>query len=55
LQRLRADLRLPLRGKIGFGVSGEFFDRRTFYQTPDDPPARFNFPQFRAYLTWSGS
>jgi hypothetical protein len=55
LQRLRADLRLPLRGKIGLGLSGEIFDRRTFYQTPDDPPARFNFPQFRAYLTWSGS
>ena len=55
LQRARADLRLPLRGKIGFGVSGEIFDRRSFYQTPGDTPGRFNFPQFRAYLTWSGS
>ena len=55
LQRARADLRLPLRGKIGFGVSGEIFDRRSFYQTPGDSPGRFNFPQVRAYLTWSGS
>ena len=55
LQRARADVRFPLRGKIGVGVTGEIFDRRTFYQTPGETPARFNFPQFRAYLTWSGS
>ena len=55
LQRARADLRLPLRGKIGFGVSGEIFDRRTYYQEPGVSRARFNFPQFRAYLTWNAS
>ena len=55
LQRARADLRFPLRGRIGFGVTGEIFDRRTFYQTPGVNRAQFSFPQFRAFLTWSAS
>ena len=55
LQRGRADLRLPLRGKIGLGVTSEVFDRRTFYQTEGISRARFNFPQFRVYLTWNAS
>jgi hypothetical protein len=55
LQRARADVRFPLRGTIGFGVTGEIFDRRTFYQTPGVNRARFSFPQFRAFLTWSAS
>ena len=46
---------LPIKGRIGVGVAGEFFDRRTFYQTPDVSPARFQFPQVRISLTWSGS
>jgi uncharacterized protein DUF3943 len=55
LQRARLDLHIPVRGKIGVGVSGEIFDRRTFYQTPGTDRAKFQFPQFRAYLTWSAS
>ena len=55
LQRGRADIKVPIKGRIGFGVAAEFFDRRTFYQAPDTTPARFQFPQFRAFLTWSGS
>jgi hypothetical protein len=55
LQRARADLLVPLSGRLGIGVSGEFFDRRTFYQAQDVNNARFHFPQFRAFLTWSGS
>ena len=53
LQRLRTDLRVPLKGRLGVGVSGEFFDRRTFYQQPGVATAKFHFPQFRTYLTWS--
>ena len=53
LQRGRASLQVPVNGRLGIGASGEFFDRRTFYQTPGVPRAHFHFPQFRAYLTWS--
>jgi hypothetical protein len=55
LQRLRADLNVPLRGRLGLGVTGEFFDRRTFYQQEGVPRAHFHFPQFRVALTWSTS
>ena len=55
LQRGRADLKLPIKGRVGFGVAAEFFDRRTFYQTPGTTPARFQFPQFRLFMTWTGS
>src|SRR5580765_8980425 len=55
LQRARADLRLPLRGRLGVGVTGEYFDRHTYYQIPDTTPAHFRFPQFRVALTWSAS
>jgi hypothetical protein len=55
LQRVRADLQLPVRGRLGLGVSGEFFDRRTFYQHEGGSRARFHYPQFRAYFTWHAS
>ena len=55
LQRARADLRVPLRGRLGAAVTGEFFDRRTFYQEPGVPVGRFHFPQFRVAVTWSTS
>ena len=32
LQQLRLDLLAPLHGPLGFGVSGEYFDRRTYYK-----------------------
>jgi len=53
LQRGRADLLLPLKGRLGASVTGEFFDRRTFYQQEGVERAHFKFPQFRAALTWS--
>ena len=53
LQRARADLLLPLRGRLGAEAIGEFFDRRTFFQQPDIERTHFHFPQFRAGLTWS--
>ena len=55
LQRVRADLLVPVRGRLGLGVSGEFFDRRTFYQHEGAGRARFHYPQFRAYFTWHAS
>ena len=55
LQRARADVHIPVRGRVGVGVTGEFFDRRTSYQEPGVSPARFHFPQVRISLTWSGS
>jgi hypothetical protein len=53
LQRGRLDLLLPLRGALGLGVTGEYFDRRTFYQDPARTRAHHHFPQVRAYFTWS--
>jgi len=52
LQRGRADVLLPLKGRLGASVTGEFFDRRTFYQQEGVERAHFKFPQFRAALTW---
>jgi hypothetical protein len=53
LQRARIDLLLPLRGPIGFGTSGEYFFRQSFYQDADRSQLEYRYPQFRAYLTWS--
>ena len=53
LQRARLDLLLPLRGPLGFGVSGEYFFRQSFYQDEDRSQLEYRYPQFRAYLTWS--
>ncbi len=52
LQQLRLDLLAPLRGPLGIGVSGEYFDRRTYFQDTANETRKFHFPQFRAYLTW---
>ncbi len=53
LQRARLDLLLPLRGPLGFGVSGEYFFRQSFYQDEARSELEYRYPQFRAYLTWS--
>jgi Domain of unknown function (DUF3943) len=53
LQRGRVDLRLPLRGAFGVGVTGEYFDRRTFYQDAAGTRVSYHYPQVRAYFTWS--
>jgi hypothetical protein len=51
LQRLRADLLIPIKGKLGVGVAGEFFDRKTYY-SPGEDTVRYRFPQVRFYLSW---
>jgi hypothetical protein len=53
LQRGRVDLRLPLKGAFGAGITGEYFDRRTFYQDPAATRTNYHYPQLRAYFTWS--
>ena len=52
LQRGRIDLLLPLRGALGLGVTGEYFDRRTFYQDADRTRVNYHYPQVRTYFTW---
>jgi hypothetical protein len=52
LQRGRIDLLLPLRGALGLGVTGEYFDRRTFYQDPNRTRVNYHYPQLRTYFTW---
>jgi hypothetical protein len=52
LNQMRIDLLAPLRGALGMGVTGEYFDRRTFYQDEAKTRQKFHYPQFRAYLTW---
>ena len=52
LQRGRIDLLLPLRGAFGVGVTGEYFDRRTFYQDAAASRTKYHYPQVRTYLTW---
>jgi len=53
LQRGRVDVLTPVRGALGFGFTGEYFDRRTFYQDPDRTRGSYHYPQVRAYFTWS--
>ncbi len=55
LQRGRVDVLLPLRGVFGVGVTGEYFDRRTFYQDAERTRVNYHYPQLRAYFTWSVS
>jgi hypothetical protein len=55
LQRARLDLLAPIRAKLGIGVTGEFFDRRTFYKDATRTVRKYHYPQFRVYLTWSVS
>jgi len=55
LQRGRADLHIPVKGRFGVGVTAEFFDRRTIYQLPGFETAHFYFPQLRTFVTWSQS
>ena len=53
LQRTRVDLRVPIRGQLGFGASGEYFSRESYYQDEAHTKKSYYYPQFRAYLTWS--
>src|SRR5215203_1092128 len=52
LKRGRVDLLLPLRGAFGVGLTGEYFDRRTFYQDAAGTRVSYHYPQVRAYVTW---
>ena len=52
LQRTRVDLLLPLRGSLGFGASGEYFKRHTYYQDATHTELEYHYPQVRAYFTW---
>jgi hypothetical protein len=52
LQQARVDLLFPLHGSIGIGTSGEYFDRRSYYQDPAHTIKTYRYPQLRAYLTW---
>ena len=51
LQRLRGDVLIPIKGQIGAGVAGEFFDRTTYY-SPGQEKVQYRFPQVRFYMTW---
>ena len=51
LQRLRGDVLIPIKGKIGAGVAGEFFNRSTYY-SPGLEKVSYHFPQVRFYMTW---
>jgi len=52
LQQLRLDLQVPLGPQLGLGVSGEYFDRRTYYKEAANDTRKFHFPQARVFLTW---
>ena len=52
LQQLRLEVLAPLRGPLGIGVSGEYFDRRTYYKDAANETRKFHYPQFRAFLAW---
>ena len=53
LQRARLDLIVPVRGRLGLGVSGEYFYRKSFYQDEARTRQSYRYPQVRAYFTWS--
>ena len=55
LQQARAQLLLPIRGRLGFGATAEFFERRTNYKASGFTDVKLNFPQFRIALVWSTS
>jgi hypothetical protein len=49
---LRLDVLAPIHGPVGFGVSTEYFDRRTYYQDAANTTKKFHYPQARVFLTW---
>jgi hypothetical protein len=51
LQRLRGDVLIPIKGNLGAGVAGEFFNRKTYY-SPGLETVQYHFPQVRFYMTW---
>jgi hypothetical protein len=55
LQRARLDLLMPVRGSLGLGATGEYFDRKTFYQDKNHTKKQYHYPQLRVYFTWNVS
>jgi hypothetical protein len=55
LHRARLDLLVPVHRSLGFGATGEYFDRQTFYQDQHHTKKQHHYPQFRLYFTWSTS
>lgn len=53
VQRLRLDVNVPIRGRLGLGASGEYFFRQSFYQDEDRTQVEYHYPQFRVHFTWS--
>ena len=53
LQRGRLDLMTPIYGPLGFGVTFEYFDRRTFYQDALRTTLRYHYPEARTYFIWN--
>ena len=44
LHQLRLDVTAPLRGPLGIGISGEYFDRRTYFQDESSETRKYQFP-----------
>ncbi len=53
LQRVRADVVVPVGNRLGIGVAGEYFGRFSLYQDPRRTRRAYRYPQFRAFLAWS--
>jgi hypothetical protein len=51
LQRFRVGVNVPIRGRLGFGASTEYFSRYTFYQA--GTKSHLSFPEIRVFLSWS--
>src|SRR5262245_2526383 len=51
-QQRRADTVRSRAGNTAQNVTGEYFDRRTFFQDANRTIKRFHYPQVRAYFTW---
>ena len=52
LQRAGINLTLPIRGSLGIGIAGEWFDRRTYFKDAANTRQRFHYPQLRGFLAW---
>jgi hypothetical protein len=50
LQRVSLDLLVPIRGRLAAGVAGEFFYRKTYFQTGGEESTKY--PQIRFFLAW---
>ena len=49
-QNIRLDFLVPVKERVGVGLTGEFIRRKSYYDGVDDVLQRF--PQLRVYLSW---